>query len=117
MSTTPETSGTIRRMWIDDGNNRHVWFDIDYTIDSYEAANYFTLTPQCGGGVEITDIRVGSVFIMESDRPTAPWLTLLGGRFGSLPDGSAAHLVACFGRSKAYETLEDACRKHAGREV
>lgn len=117
MSTTPETTGTLHRMWIDDGNNRRVCFDIDYTIDSHEPADHFTLTPACGGGVQITDIRVDSVFIVESDRPTEPWLGVIGGRLGSLPDDAAAHLVDYFKRSKAYETLEDACRKHAEREV
>ncbi len=113
----PETSGTLHRVWINDENNRRVCFEIDYTIDSYEAADHFTLTPQCGGGVEITDIRVDSVFLVESDDPTVPWLAVIGGRFGTLPDSAAAHLVARFEHSKAYETLEDACRKHAGREV
>ena len=117
MSTTPEITGTLRVAWDDDENLRFVIFFVDYAIEPYEPADHFTLTPPCGGAVEITSIRIISCVVHDSGSPARPWLAIGLGTNHVVTADVAAHLVACYERSKAYESLKDACRAHAESEA
>jgi len=98
MSTTPETTGTLRVVWDDnDENRRVVHFDVDYEIGAFEPGDCFSSTPAVGGGFAILDVRVKAVFQYACT--------------------NTEKLTRDYRSSPQFTYLEDACRKHAGREV
>ena len=112
---TPEQDGKLRYLWIDDGNNQHVYFDVYYTVEERDDGD--TTTPTCGGGVEITQVHPRWLALFDGEKDgVEPWLMIGVGTGCPIPTNAEAHLVTCFEKSTAYKNLEDVCRAHAESE-
>ncbi len=113
---TPEKKGVLQVKWINDENLRHVFFDVYYTIEPCFDGDG-TITPACGGGLEITQVHPRWLMLFDnSTTDEAAFLSIGDGTGSPIPTDAEEHLVACFEKSEEYKTLDDACREHAESE-
>lgn len=100
-------AGTLRTVWCDDENLRHINLEVDYEIEPYDPGD--RVNPPVGGGVEIIGVQIIYVDFFDSSQEES-YLRL---NWRQVLMETLAHLVDCYEQSDEYKSIEDACRKHA----